>query len=201
MGASAAPHPEDELAVSQRLRRARERDTVVTVMDVGEFWALVEQSGEGAPDLEQRSECLVSLLAARSAEEILRFQRLFAERVVDAYRWDWMAVAAIVNGGGTAERFDAFVGWVMAQGRAYFEAALADPPRAADRAQPGQRAEFAAIWSAPATAYARRTGRDDFHESAEPISIVMEGDRWQEEELDQLYPALVERFRSERAGP
>ncbi len=164
-------------------------------MDVGQFWALVEQSGEGASDLDQRGERMVSLLAERSAEEILRFQGLFAQRVVDAYRWDWMAVAFIVNGGGTAEQFDAFVGWVMVQGCAYFEAALADPERAADRAQPGQSAEFAAIWSAPARAYSRRTGHDDFHESAEPISIVMEGDRWQEDDLEQLFPVLVKRFR------
>jgi len=179
----------------RRLQRVGERDTV-GVMDVGEFWALIERSGEGAPTVEQRDEQLVAALAELSAEEILAFQRQFAERVVDAYRWDWMAVATIVNGDGTAEGFDGFVGWVMAQGRAYFEAALADPEQAAERAVPGERADLRALWAAPAKAYTRRTGRDDFHENAEPISIVMEGDRWQDGELDQRYPALVKRFRS-----
>lgn len=176
------------------MQRVGDRYTVV-VMDVGEFWALIERSGEGAPAGEQRGEQLVAILAELPAEEILAFQRQFAERVVDAYQWDWMAVATLVNGDATAEGFDGFVGWVMAQGRAYFEAALADPERAAERAVPGERADLRALWAAPAEAYKQVTGRTDFHESAEPISIVMEGDRWKEGELEQRYPELVKRFR------
>ena len=40
-------------------------------MDVGEFWALIEQSGEGASEGEQGVERLVALLAELSAEEIM----------------------------------------------------------------------------------------------------------------------------------
>jgi len=165
------------------------------MMDVEEFWALIEKSREGAPEGAARGQRLAVLLAALSAEEILAFQRQFAERVVDAYRWDWMAVACIVNDDATAEGFDGFVGWVMGQGQDYFEAALDDPERAADRAEPGKQADLRSLWTAPSEAYKKVTGRDDFSENAEPISIVMEGDRWQREKLSEMYPELVKRFR------
>jgi hypothetical protein len=42
------------------------------------------------------------------------------------------AAAYVVNGGASEDGFDYFLGWLMAQGRARWEATLADPDSLAD---------------------------------------------------------------------
>lgn len=132
-------------------------------------------------------------IATLSPEEILAFHDAFARRVHAAYRFDLMAVSNIVNGSRTGEGFDAFVGWLIERGQTYFEAALRDASRAADAAKPGA-AKSLRLWHAPAAAYEKRTGKDDFELEARPISLVMEGGKLDEAEVRERFSELVSRF-------
>jgi len=157
------------------------------------MWQLVEQSrGDGG--LEGHAQRLVELLAVTDEDTILAFNRAFCARMTEAYCWDLFAVCDIVNGDSSALEFDAFLGWLYAQGRAYFETALADPTRAAERATPGERAALSAMWSVASDAYEQRTGRDDFVDFADTVSAVMEGERLTEEDIDRRFGALKQRF-------
>jgi hypothetical protein len=162
-------------------------------MDAEAFWRLLDASRDAESD-DARVARLTATLAALPREEILAFQHHFARCVYDAYSFDLMAVSNVVNGARSGEDFDAFIGWLLLQGKSYFEAALADPARAADRATPGVAAKSWALWQAPAVAYKSVTGRDDFDLESQPISLVMEGERLGEEATVARFGELVKRF-------
>ncbi len=164
-------------------------------MHVDEFWKIVAEVRRLEDESSFRDR-LVATLSGLETEMIFAFHRAFASRVHEAYRFDLMAVASIINANATGEDYDAFVGWLIAQGRAYFEASLAEPGLAAKRAQ-AQQARSQALWQAPALAYRQRTGRDDFDLEADPISLVMVGHKLTAGDVQKRFPALVDRFNWE----
>lgn len=162
-------------------------------MDRDQLWQIIDRSREGHEGTQY--DRLVALLTALDGHAILDFNRLFCQCVTQAYRWELMAVAEIVNGRTEAAvAFDRFLGWLMAQGRDYFQAALADAARAADRAKPGVKAENPDIWNAACEAYEARTGRDDFLDIADGVSTIMEGERLTDGEIRKRFGDLIERF-------
>ena len=165
-------------------------------MDVDRFWELVEASRRHASDCEGQTGALISLLEQLHPEEIVSFRDHLNARRGEAYRWDLWAVAYIVNGGCSDDCFDYFGGWLVAQGRDYFEAALTSPERAADRASPAESIQCEGILYAPRQAYKNKTGR----ELPLPDVVVPQGEPgprgspWEEDELAGLYPELYRRF-------
>lgn len=158
------------------------------------FWGLIETSRAGATSLQQQCKALQAQLESLEVDGIFEFQRQFAGFVSEAYSWDLMAVGHIVNRGGDIENFDDFVGWLIAHGRSYFETAIAEPRRAADALEPGQQALCEEIWLAPADAYETKTGADDFFDMAHGVSLAMQGKRWEESQLPEMFPELYRRF-------
>jgi hypothetical protein len=125
-------------------------------MTEDEFWSLIEtSSAEGADEL---SASLKARLSALQPDQIIEFQKHLYERMVESYRWDLWAIAYIVNGGCSDDGFDYFRGWLIAQGRDYFEAALENPERAADKAELDKLYENGGILSAAYHAYEELTG-------------------------------------------
>jgi hypothetical protein len=159
-------------------------------MDEDAFWNIVDEAVRSGGEFET---ALKAGLSALEPEAILEFHRQFARRVHEAYRFDLMAVSNIVNGSVTGEDFDAFVGWLIARGRDRFETALREPSLAAEGAEPGE-AKDRALWRVPAEAFRKRTGRDDFELEAQPISLVMQGERLTTEQIEERFAALVKRF-------
>lgn len=157
------------------------------------FWKIIDESREDAADLDEQVNRLVALLSEFAPGDILEFQHVFDQRVRDAYRWDLWAVAYIINGGCSDDGFDYFLGWLIAQGREYYEAALADPERAGDRVSPGDVAECEEMWYVAAEAY-ESTGKDDFYELALGIPRTIQGERWEEDEVYELFPSLAQKF-------
>jgi hypothetical protein len=164
-------------------------------MDSSAFWRIVEQSRRGAEDVDEQVQKLYALVRELGPEEILEFDRCFQESVKDSYRADLWAVAYIINGGCSDDGFDYFLGWLIAQGRRYYEAALEDPERAGDRAEPGDIVECERIWSVAARAYEDRTGKTDFYKKVRPVYRTLIGELFDEEKVDALSPKLAERFR------
>lgn len=161
-------------------------------MSVDRFWEMVEvarqQSGDGMADPDQ----LQAALGRCAVAEILGFQLRLEECLAASYRLDLWAVAYLVKGGCSNDGFDYFRGWLIAQGRSYFEAALADPERAADRAD-GRDAECEEMLGVGREAFARRSKRPM------PCGLIAHpphaiGTDWTEEDLPRLYPRLAKRF-------
>jgi len=164
-------------------------------MDKDTFWKMVDQSRRGPKDVEQQVEELYALVLDLDPPEILEFDRCFHECVKDAFRGDLWAAAYIIKGGCSDDGFDYFLGWLIAQGRMYYEAALGNPGRAGDRVEPGDIAECENIWSVAARAYGDKTSKTDFYETAPKVYRTLIGELFDEEKVDALYPELAERFR------
>ena len=169
-------------------------------MNTDKFWSLIESAREreGAPDSsDQIAAHLKSALEELSAEDLLGFQEQLWQRLSESYRWDLWAVAYIVNGGSSDDGFEYFCGWLISQGRQYFEAALRDPRKAADRAEPGSDAhECEDILYAAFHVYETKTGQQPPPGNVRMPREGPAGTRWEEDDLPRLYPELCERFFS-----
>jgi hypothetical protein len=162
------------------------------------FWKLIDKSridmDEG--DVESQIERLQDLLEEWEPEDIVTFHRGFSEAVRNAYRWDLWGAAYLINGGCDEDEFDYFLGWLIAQGRDYYLAALDDPQAAGDRFEEDQAQQCEEIWSVAAKAYESRTGRTDFYDVAPPnLRLTPQGEEWAVSDLAFLFPRLARRFR------
>ncbi|MET8836982.1 DUF4240 domain-containing protein [Micromonospora sp. NPDC004540] len=102
-------------------------------MDRDGFWELVEAACARVGDVDGVPEALTDLLRGRPLAELVAFHEMQDELFDrDAYRWDLWAAAYVINGGASDDGFAYFLGWLMAQGRARWEATLADPDSLAD---------------------------------------------------------------------
>src|SRR5438477_9968548 len=106
-------------------------------MNKDAFWALIEKGREAGDDCNEQAAAVMERLSQLPAPDVLDFQRHIDECRVETYRWDLWAVAYIINGGCSDDGFEYFRGWLIAQGRAYYEAALQQPEQAAERTEPG----------------------------------------------------------------
>ena len=167
-------------------------------MTKDKFWQIIEQSRGVVKDdneeCEAQTEKLTALLTKMTAPQIIEFDELWIRYFYAAYRWDLWAVAYIVNGGCSDDAFMDFRGWLIAQGRAYFEAALQNAERAADRVEPDGYAGCEQILYVRSTVYQAKTGAEipsaAYHDGPdEPV-----GENWNEDELEELYPALCKKF-------
>jgi hypothetical protein len=137
---------------------------------------------------------LQTRLSELEPKEILSFDRRFQECVRDAFRQDLWAAAYIINGGCSDDGFDYFLGWLIAQGRLVVGAALADPPKAGRRVEPGEEVECQDIWGVAARAYEARTGKTDYYDIAPGVSRRLKGRAWDEDKVEQMFPRLAKKF-------
>lgn len=164
-------------------------------MDKAQFWQLIEASQNKKRDCEKQAAELEKLLVKLSPEEIISFDHVFEEHSRESYRWDWWAVAYIVNGGCSDDGFEYFRFWVIAQGKDYFEAAMQTPERAADVADSDQGCECESISYSANHAYEAVTGKP-----MPPLQNLPSrpseptGEPWREEDLETLFPRLCEKF-------
>jgi hypothetical protein len=160
-------------------------------MNTDQFWNLIENARNGGSDCTGIAECLKVSLEALPADQILGFQEQLSQRLDESYRWDLWAVAYIVNGGCSDDGFHYFCGWLISQGRQYFEAALRDPSRAADCAE-SDDCECEDILYVAAATYEAKTGHGlpaSPFQPKEPAGVP-----WEEDALEELYPDLWKRF-------
>jgi hypothetical protein len=126
-------------------------------------------------------------------QEIIDFDRYMQQQLARAYRWDLWAVAYIVRSGCSDDSFEYFRGWLIAQGKDYFEAAMDNAENAAEKIQVGGEVECESILYAAFKAYERRTGKSlpasDVITPKDPI-----GQEWEEDNVELLYPKLARKF-------
>jgi Protein of unknown function (DUF4240) len=92
------------------------------------FWALVEAAGEAARwDAEGVADDLVCRLRELPVAELVDFDTVQRALLAESYRWDLWGAAYLLNGGCSGDCFEYFRAWLIAQGRAVYEAALRDP--------------------------------------------------------------------------
>jgi len=172
-------------------------------MNKDEFWRLIEESGAGGAsdaDCTAQAERLTRTLAEQSLAEIFAFNRLLSEYLQSSYRNGLWEISSIVNrDDGSEDGFEYFRGWLIAQGRTYFEQAVANPERAADRAEPADPAYCEAMLYVAREAYQVRTGQEApegmIYFDPSPEEITEPYQPWPDDETLALrYPALWNKF-------
>lgn len=162
------------------------------------WWDLIERSRPGEAGAKAQAARLIALLTSElSVDEILSFDTFLKERIRDAFRWDLWAVAYIMSGGCSDDGFDYFIGWLICQGRARYEAALADPEAAAEGvgADDGPFENEVAYYG-PSRAWAAKTGRpaDEYYSFAPAVRRTLVGEPFDEETIYDEHPELAQRF-------
>ena len=163
-------------------------------MNDSEFWSFISKSREGVSECEEQADKLSWLLSAQPAAEILSFDELFAKKRKEAYRWNLWGAAYVINGGCSDDGFEYFRCWLISQGREVFENALKNPDSLADvLPEDFEEAKCEDILYAADKAHEDLIGESlparTFDGPSEP-----EGEEWEEDELDRLFPRLAERF-------
>lgn len=190
-----APELEAKWQAMTPLRATQDEITrAESSMSVAQFWKLLERAANaGGGKCQATAEALETALMRLSPDEILGFELRKETCMAESYRWDLWAVAYLMNGGCSDDGFEYFRGWLLTQGSDYFEAALRDPERAADRALGQDNHECEAILYPAREVYTRKTKRPmPFALAPRPLHPV--GKSWEEEELPALYPRLAARF-------
>ncbi|SPH18530.1 hypothetical protein DEA8626_02069 [Defluviimonas aquaemixtae] len=122
------------------------------------FWELID-TGLGIETLGERLDLLPERLAQFKPSAIRAFDKILREMDARAYRTDVWALAYLLQGGCSDDAFDAFRGWLILQGRAVFEATLADPDGFDIALHHGSAGGMDALRDAAPIAYDMREGR------------------------------------------
>lgn len=106
-------------------------------MTIDEFWQLIDKAIQRAPDdLEARNRAMEYLLGTLPPGGWNAFGQRFYEVDKAASTWALRGAAYQINGGCSDDGFDYFRAWLISQGRAVYDAALANPDSLADHIDP-----------------------------------------------------------------
>ncbi len=168
------------------------------------FWTLIEDARTDArrgstpwTRLDPAAELLVLRLSALDPEEILAFDAILTVKLGMSYRWDLWGAAYIINNGCSDDGFDYFRGWLIAQGRAVFEAAIRNPESLADAAE--LDCECEAMLYVAYRAYVNVTGQEPPAGRLKRMVYDL-GKSWHEMELPERYPNLWTAFSGAQAA-
>ena len=170
-------------------------------MDREQFWALIEAAkSAGGGDCRAQTAQLVAALRERSVNEVLAWDRIHGELMAESYGWDLWGAAYLINGGCSDDGFDYFRGWLLGQGQAIWQTALADPDSLADHPEVSSRRPLES-WSDPLECddmlyiaydtYQALTGQELSVEVAgrQPRPRLPDlGERWNFEDAEQMRP-------------
>ena len=162
-------------------------------MDDDRFWAFIGAARDAAgEDVEDRVSGLEQVLLNHHPDEVAEFRQKYDEMLVRSYRRDLWGAACVIGGGCSDDGFRYFRDWLISEGEAVFEAALADPDSLADVAQDDEF-ELESFGYVAGEVYEQLTDQplpaSRTLEPAEPV-----GHDWQEEDLPGLLPRLWKRF-------
>jgi hypothetical protein len=96
-------------------------------MDRDRFWKLIETARTAGGDCQELTAHLVAKLKKLPASEIVAFQQTLEELLAESFRHTLRGAAVLINAGCSDDGFEDFRGWLIAQGRQVYEAALQDP--------------------------------------------------------------------------
>lgn len=154
---------------------------------------------QAASDDEALVEAVTARLTAGGANLALAFEEGFNEAMQQAYRWNLWGAGYVIHGGMSDDGFDYFRAWLIGQGRAAFDQALADPDSLGDLIPADREAalEMESLLYAAAGAWEEVTGHSadgPQWQSSATAGGNPAGEPFKEETLAQTYPRLTARF-------
>ena len=162
-------------------------------MDDSRFWMLVDAARAHAGANEHaRPPALRAALADLGAAEIQGFQRVYDRMLARANRWDLLGAAYLMNGGCSDDGFRYFRDWLISEGKATYEQALADPDSLAELPTE-DLFELESFGYAALDAYAEHTDKELERDFADELAMP-EGHEWDVDELPAMFPRLAAKY-------
>ena len=169
-------------------------------MDKSQFWQLIENAlAKSSGECEGQAAALKTSLSLLPMEKLIAFERIFTEYRNAAYRWDLWGAAVMLNGGSSDDGFEYFRWWLIGQGQAVFEGALADPDSLADLIKADIEwgdawLECESIAYVAAEVYEEIAGHEMPTEGIHVFVSEPVGRRWEDDNLEALYPKIAARI-------
>jgi hypothetical protein len=173
-------------------------------MDVEQFWKMIEATRPSNRDLPSHCDNLIDLLSRDSVDEVVSFACILCDLMDDAYRWDLWTVAYVVCGGYLSDdSFKDFRGWLIMQGKEFFQASLKSPLVIPDRIPDSAEPFCEEIQGVAEEAYCLTLGDDSDFPYPEPYPFVWELRQLKGQPIDLQHPPreyteLMERFIKNR---
>jgi hypothetical protein len=162
-------------------------------VDSDRFWSIVDSAKSRAGgDVDSRIETLKQQLEPLSASELQAFQVQYDARIRDSFRWDLWGAAYLMNGGCSDDGFRYFRDWLISEGRAVFEAALASPDSLAQLPRV-ELAELELFGYVALELYEQKGGGELARDFSSELTMPA-GQEWTEEQLPNLFPALADKY-------
>src|SRR5574341_810705 len=166
-------------------------------MDIATFWKMIEAARKTASgDIEKQTELLVEALSKQSDKDIIEFDRIMWDMKGKAYRGNLYDACDFIRCGCSDTDFMDFRAWLIAQGEEIFEKAIENPDSLVEIVDVEHRLDvvyerFAYIG---VYAYRRKNGEAAEIPRAPREQPQLIGGVHAEEELPQLFPALMEKL-------
>jgi hypothetical protein len=161
-------------------------------MDNARFWRAIDSARkQSGGEIDDYAAALEKQLRQLHPDDLIEFEELFDRKIDDAYRWPLWGAAYLINGGCSDDGFLYFRGWLVMQGQAVYEKALADPDFLAAVIEDDVDAECEEVLYVARSIYQETTGSSmplkgsGGSPSPEPV-----GQPWQEEDLPSLFPRI-----------
>lgn len=162
-----------------------------------QFWNLIDQSRQGSGDCKAQTERLQQILSTLPPTDIVEFQQIFADRIVESYRWDLWGVAWLIGKSCSDDSFEYFCRWLIGQGKVVYEQALVDPQSIANCLEGNDRdIECEELFYAGGEAYEAIIGEImpsiDLAYPRHPV-----GEPWTSKEVVERFPQVAQRYGTE----
>lgn len=136
-------------------------------MDTDRFWQLVDAAA--SPDPESAAESLHTALSALPPDEVLAFEAEFVRQMGRSNTMVHLGAAETIMGFTSEDVFVSFRTWVLAQGRAVYDAFVTDPDSLAGHGPEDDEQVGAAelVEGVALDVWGAQTGRDPFADDSD----------------------------------
>jgi Protein of unknown function (DUF4240) len=178
------------------------------------FWKIIDFSLKKSKNGNSRQEqILIEELSSYSVDEIIDFEIIFRELIIEADDYKVMAAQKIIEGGVSDDSYLYFRCWLIAQGEKIFNETIKNPEYLANCIDNNIfSTSFEELMYVATTAFRLKTGKlEDEEDESFPRSIAQgrgyiydlgapdtKGIRYEVEKLPILYPKLCAKFDWEK---
>ena len=176
-------------------------------MDKSEFWKIIEYSIANSDyDKLEQEKIIVEKLSSYNAEQIIEFEMIFRQLIIEADEFKIMGAQKIIEGYVSDDSYLYFRCWLIGKGEKVYTETLKNPEYLAENISKDEETNFEGLMYVATSAYKIKTGKKEEDESF-PRDVAIEkgldydfgapptkGIDWKEEELPKTYPKLWKVF-------
>lgn len=186
---------EIELLKNEEKRKPRLKKPLADKIDDAKFWSIIQQArsnSDGAVEL--FNEHVADQLQDFKSTEIKRFQNTLDDKIEALNHWSLWALIYISQGGCSEDGFLYFRAWLISQGEAAYDQAMANIYSLLPLVPIDEIVENEGLLYTAFEAYDIRSGGKEMV-LRERKEIPPKGDEWDESNVEDKYPEIANYYR------